>query len=289
MDDFSTEAVDCFIDCLYTGEVDSLCKPVFEDVNKIAHAFEVSWLVKRCFQFYKSDILNFEKNSYQEVFFACEIASRAHYNLKQRRYVSCFVKNLVSRDISKTMFLQRYMSDFAELSKRQLEMSIAVAGNGSHEIMRLVISYLTLVLKSRNIDKNSLMLLQLFNINKFRRENPSYFRDTANLLLEISEVSEREEVKEVVKKFVKHNNNTETNVDDVVETTEECDDDDESDEDDDFTGISTQTDVEPERGEILSADFVLCFISTFFESNNYKYFLVKSYRIASNQFVCYIS
>ena len=249
--------------------MDSLSKPIFEDVNKIAHAFEVSWLVKRCFRFYKSDILNFEKNSYQQVLFACEIASRAHYNLKQSKYVSCFVKNMLSRDISKTMFLQRYMSDFAELSKRQLEMSLAVAGDGSLEIMRLLISYMTLVLKSRDLDKNSLMLLKLFNVDKFRRENPSYFRDTANLFLEISEVSESEEVKEVVKKFVEHKNNTETNVDDVVETTEECDDDDESDEDDDFTGISTQTDVEPERGETLSADFVFCFISTFFEINNY--------------------
>ena len=276
MDDFPTEAVDCFVESLYTGEVESLCKPVFEDVNKIAHAFEVSWLVKRCFQFYKSDILNFEKNSYQEVFFACEIASRAHYNLKQSRYVSCFVKNMVSRDISKTMFLQRYMADFAELSRRQIKMALAVSGSETHEIIRILVSHITSVLKSKDLDKNSQHLLQCFKTEKFRRENPCYFRDTANLLLEISEVSESEDVKEVVKKFVEHNNNTETNVDDVVETTEECDDDDESDEDDDFTEISTQTDVELERGEILSASFVFYSVSSvlFIESINYKYFLV---------------
>ena len=40
--------------------------------------------------------------------------------------------------------------------------------------------------------------------------------------------------------------------------------------------LITQTDEEPERGEILSASFVLCFISAFFESNNNNYtFLFK--------------
>ena len=275
MEDFPTEAVDCFVESMYTGEVDSLSKTIFEDVKKIAHAFEVSWLVKRCFRFYKSDILNFEKNSYQQVFFACEIASRAHYNLKQSRYVSCFVKNMISRDISKTMFLQRYMADFAELSQRQLEMSLSVARNDFSLIMRPLTFHLTMNLKCRNLDKNTMFLLEQCDVQNFRLDHPENYEDTANLLLEISEVSEREEVKEVVKKFVEHNNNTETNVDNVVETTEECHDDDESDEDDDFTGISTQTDVEPERGETLSADFVFCFISTFFEINNYYYFLEK--------------
>ena len=132
-----------------------------------------------------------------------------------------------------------------------------MADNRSYEMMMILISHVTSALKSKELDKNSLFLLQNFDISSFRQNHPIHFKDFSNVLLEISEVSEREEVKEVVKKFVNHNNNTETNVDDVVETTEECDDDDEIDEDDDFTGISTQTDVEPERGEILSASFVL--------------------------------
>ena len=267
-------AVDCFVDSLYTGEIENLCSKIFEEVSKMGHAFEVVWLSKKCLKFYKSEVLNFKKNSYQEVLFACEIASRARY--KQSRYVSCFVKNMVSRDISKTMFLQRYMADFAELSQRQLKMSLSVARNDFSLIMRPLTFHLTMNLKCKNLDKNSILLLQQCDIQKFRPNHPENFEDTANLLLEISEVSESEEVKEVVKKFVEHNNNTETNVDDVVETTEECDDDDESDKDDDFTGMSTQTDEEPERGEILSASFVLCFISAFFESNNNNYtFLFK--------------
>ena len=261
--DFSVGAVDCFVDCLYTGEIENLCTQIFEEVSKMGHAFEVTWLSKKCLQFYENEVLNFRKNSYQEVLFACEIASRARY--KQSKYVSCFVKNMISRDISKTMFLQRYMSDFAELSQRQLEMSLSVARNDFSLIMRPLTSHLMMNLKCRNLDKNTMFLLEQCDVQKFRLDHPENYEDTANLLLEISEVSEREEVKEVVKKFVEHNNNTETNVDSVFETTEEChdDDDDESDEDDDFTGISTQTDVELERGETLSADFVFCFISTF--------------------------
>ena len=60
MDDFSKEAVDCFVEGMYTGEVDKLQKQIFEDVNKMAHVFNVSWLTKRCLKFYKIDVLNFE-------------------------------------------------------------------------------------------------------------------------------------------------------------------------------------------------------------------------------------
>ncbi|KAL5249446.1 hypothetical protein ACHWQZ_G018338 [Mnemiopsis leidyi] len=294
MDDFTAGAVNCFVDSIYTGDVGTLQKQIFEEVNKMSHVFEVSWLTKWCFKFYKSDVLNFTNNSYTEVLFACEIASRAHYNLKQTRYVTCFVKNLMSRDISKTMFLQRYMADFAELSQRQLEMSLSVSGSESIEIMRILISHITAVSKNKDLDKNSLHLLQSFNTQKFRLENPSYFRDIASLLLEISEVSECDEVKEVVTKFVRPNSGTESssskNVVDLVETTEECEDDDEDDSDDeDFPEVSTQTDVEPERGWIqavygntypLISDNTLQFITT---DNEVQKYIVLWYNLVSEE------
>ena len=115
MDDFTKPAVDCFVEAMYSGEVDKLEKGIFEDVNKMAHVFDVSWLTKRCIKFYKTDVLQFENNSYDEILFACEIASRAHYILKQSYYVRLFVRNIASREISKPIFMQRYMADFAEL------------------------------------------------------------------------------------------------------------------------------------------------------------------------------
>ena len=250
MEDFTKGAVDCFVESLYTGEVESLQKQIFEDVNKMAHVFEVSWLSKRCFKFYKSDVLNFENNSYKEILFACEIASRAHYNLKQSRYVGCFVENLVSRDISQTVFLRRYMADFAQLSKRQLEMSLAVAGKGSFDIIMILISHITSALKSKQLDNNSLFLLKNLNISSFRQNHPADHKDLADLMLEISELSDSVEVKEVVKLFAEHKSDTKAEASPskyVVDTYEESDDDEINV--GGFLDIATQTGEGTERGK----------------------------------------
>ena len=256
MEDFTKGAVDCFVESMYTGDVESLQKQIFEDVNKMAHVFEVSWLSKRCFKFYKSYVLNFENNSYQEVLFACEIASRAHYNLKQTRFVSCFVKNLMSRDISQALFLKRYMANFTELSRRQLEMSLAVAGKGSYDIMMIIMSHVTAVLKSEKLDTNSLLLLKKFGISNFRQNHPVHFKDIAALLLEISDVSESTEVKDVVKKFVEHESVSNANCSEGgVDRSEEFNDDESDDED--FSEIATQTDGEPERGKFKQLQCII--------------------------------
>ena len=201
MDDFTKEAVDCFVESLYTGEVESLKKQIFEDVNKMAHVFEVSWLNKRCLRFYKNVVLNYEKNSYQEIVFACEIASRAAHYLNQNRYVSLFIKDLLPRDFSRTLFLQRYMANFAELSRRQIDMSIRVSGNDSSIIM-ILNSHLTMNLKSKSIDQNSLYLLENFDLRKFSQNHPVLFKDTADLMLEILQGLDSSDVKNIVTTIV---------------------------------------------------------------------------------------
>ena len=158
MDDFPKPAVDCFVEAMYSGEVDKLEKGNFEDVNKMAHVFDVSWLTKRCIKFYNTDVLQFENTSYNEILFACEIASRAHYILKQSFYVRLFVRNIAAREISKPIFLQRYMADFAELSKRQIDMSLAVAGNDSNLVITSLITHVARTCKCKTIDENSLYM-----------------------------------------------------------------------------------------------------------------------------------
>ena len=202
MDDFTKEAVDCFVEAMYSGGADKLEKEIFEDVNKMAHVFNVSWLSKRCFQFYKTDVLNFDSRSYDEILFACEIASRAHYNLKQTRFVSCFVENMTFGKLGKMIFLQRYMNKFAELSKRQIDMSLAVAKDDSNLIMTVFTFHMTGLMESGKLDKNSVYLLQKFDVGKFRRNFPSQFEGVASLLDDFSNQSQTNEVKEIIKKFV---------------------------------------------------------------------------------------
>ena len=230
MDDFTKPAVDCFVEAMYSGEVDKLEKGIFEDVNKMAHVFDVSWLTKRCIKFYKTDVLQFENNSYNEILFACEIASRAHYILKQSYYVRLFVSNIASREISKTIFLQRYMADFAELSKRQIDMSLAVAGNDCNLIMITLVSHVTKTLKCKDLDENSIYVLQHFNVDKLRQNFPIDFNAMANLLTEVTDVIESSEAKGIVKNVVETScgDASYSSTDDVegIETTMDCDESD---------------------------------------------------------------
>ena len=168
MDDFAKPAVDCFVEAIYSGEVDKLDKDNFEDVNKMAHVFDVSWLTKRCLKFYKTEVLKFENNSYEEMLFACEIASRAHYNLKDSRYVSCFVKNVTFSGNGKFFFLQRYMAGFTELPRRRIDMSLAIAANDLNIISKCLVTYISFNLKCKGLDDNSLYLLQKTGCPKFR-------------------------------------------------------------------------------------------------------------------------
>ena len=53
VDDFHRDAVDCFIEAAYTGELEHINQANFRDVNKMSHVFDVSWLNKKCADYFK--------------------------------------------------------------------------------------------------------------------------------------------------------------------------------------------------------------------------------------------
>ncbi|XP_063691280.1 uncharacterized protein LOC134823676 [Bolinopsis microptera] len=203
VDDFSVEAVHCFVDAMYSGEAENMDKVNFEDVNKMAHVFDVSWLSKTSLNFFKTNVLNFKNNSYEEILFACEIASRAYFNLKQSKFVGLFVRNMTSRNVGKRAFLRKYMSDFAELSKRQMDMSIQIAGKDFNILFDCLVSHLTFVLKYTGFDENSLYLLEQVDMRLFQQRYPDQFVEVVDLMIELSGGSESGKVKELVEKVVK--------------------------------------------------------------------------------------
>ena len=57
MEDFEYDAVECFIQCLYTGDSKSLTTAVFRDLYKMADVFAVEWLRFDCSWFFQ-DLLD---------------------------------------------------------------------------------------------------------------------------------------------------------------------------------------------------------------------------------------
>ena len=246
MDDFNNDAVACFVDCMYTGEVEKLELGNFEDVHKMAHVFEVSWLRKKCAQFYRTDVLNFQNNSYTEILFACEIASRAHNKLKQSKFVSCFVRNMKDRNIGKKAFLRKYMANFAELSKPQIDMSIQIARKDPDILFEFLINYLSFGLKFTGFDENSLYLLQHVDIKRFQRSYPVQFVEFLDLMTELSEGSDSDEVKEVLEKFVNlRNDGVVSGSDEVIDDSGECSNDSGDEDLQECQDIAIQTEQTP--------------------------------------------
>ena len=94
-EDFTREAVDCFIEASYTGEVEALNKGNFRDVNKMSHVFQVSWLVARCREFFVSYVGHLNSESqYSDILFAVDEAVYLMSALKKRDLLEVVVKKI---------------------------------------------------------------------------------------------------------------------------------------------------------------------------------------------------
>ena len=96
-EDFTREAVDCFIEASYTGEVEALNKGNFRDVNKMSHVFQVSWLVARCKEFFVSyvDTLHSESD-YSDLLFAVDEAVYLQSAMKKNDFWNLVIKKMSS-------------------------------------------------------------------------------------------------------------------------------------------------------------------------------------------------
>ena len=96
-EDFSRDAVDCFIEASYTGEIEAVTVGNFRDVNKMSRVFDVSWLVARCEKYFVSylDKLDSE-SSYPDILFAVEEAVYLLSTVKKRDFLELVVKRMTT-------------------------------------------------------------------------------------------------------------------------------------------------------------------------------------------------
>ncbi|XP_063689766.1 uncharacterized protein LOC134822571 isoform X3 [Bolinopsis microptera] len=145
------------------------------------------------------------------------------------------------------------MSDFAELSKRQINMSVQIAGKELNILFDCLVSYLTFVLKYTGFDENSLYLLEQVDMRLYQQRYPDQFVEVVDLITELSEGSESGKVKELVEKVVKlRSEGVAGGSDEVLEDSQCRGDSEESDDEDVQEGcrhVAIQTD-EVKTGQI---------------------------------------
>ena len=157
-EDFSREAVDCFIEASYTGEI---TVGNFRDVNKMSRVFDVSWLVARCEKYFVSylDKLDSE-SSYPDILFAVEEAVYLLSTVKKRDFLNLVVEKIITISAAtRDSFIKQYLSDFAYSSSFNIDACIAIVNTDVHVLVELLILHLEQK-GNKSLDQSSRYLLR---------------------------------------------------------------------------------------------------------------------------------
>ena len=82
MQDFAAPAVNCFVESMYSGELENCDKTNFRDLNKMGHVFDVTWFVERCLKYFTDLVDKITGRCYEDILFVAEEAWFVEENLK---------------------------------------------------------------------------------------------------------------------------------------------------------------------------------------------------------------
>ena len=163
VDDFTKEAVDVFVEAMYSGEVKNMDNSNFREINKMAHAFHVFWLKKHCWKYFKEEIcsdLLFHKNNKCDYNVPLYCMDEAFYVLKTQKnsHFIDYVTDLLVDSTIKKIFLEKYMEDLKSMDHYQLDFIINVTGSNVEILIEALTIYLAQ--NGNSLDNNIRFILR---------------------------------------------------------------------------------------------------------------------------------
>ena len=192
-EDFSREAVDCFIEASYTGEIEAVTVGNFRDVNKMSRVFGVSWLVVRCKKYFVSylDKLDSE-SSYPDILFAVEEAVYLLSTVKKRDFLNLVVMKMCCIAITRRdSFMKEYLNDFHNLSKFKIDASIAIVKTDVQVLIEIVILHLEQQ-GNLSLDDNTRYLLKSVNLAICHQKSPDLHTKLYSVLANLQSVGKED-------------------------------------------------------------------------------------------------
>ena len=144
--EFSEAAVQVFVDAAYSGTAEGITKELFRDINKIAHVFEMSWLVDKCADYFKLLVDSVKQTSQEELLFVFEEAEYMSEHLNKQDFLDLTIKKIEIVGC-KREFLEKYLKDAEKLSPKKLDTVIKLAGTDVHIVVQAVVNQLTELFK----------------------------------------------------------------------------------------------------------------------------------------------
>ena len=140
VDDFSKDAVQCFLESCYSGDLRKITKSNFRDANKMSNVFKVSWLMKRCYGFFEKLVDELNTRSFEDNCYLFEEAMYTWASLKNKNFVEIVIKKF-SYEIVKCdqFFVPRYLNNLSCRTANELDVVIEMVGEQKQVLMKVLI------------------------------------------------------------------------------------------------------------------------------------------------------
>ena len=142
MQDFAAPAVNCFVESMYSGELENCDKTNFRDLNKMGHVFDVTWFVERCLRYFDDLVNKVTGRCYEDVLFVAEEAWFVEENLKKNDLLESVIEKLDQMSDKKSRFLKKYAKDLSDISLDQLKMVVRIAGSDTGILASILATHL---------------------------------------------------------------------------------------------------------------------------------------------------
>ena len=140
--DFGAPAVGCFVESMYSGELEKCDKSNFRDLHKMGYVFNVSWFTERCLEYFTEHVDMLTGRCYEDVLFVVEEARFVEESQKKDNFTSLVEDKLNTMRNRKSMFLKQYANDLDSISMSQLKMVIKLAGEDVGILVPILVAHL---------------------------------------------------------------------------------------------------------------------------------------------------
>ena len=179
--DSSCAAVKTFIKALYSGMI-RLETILFREINKMSHFYKVAWLVRRCDDYFAWMVEDMDVADYNDVFYILEEVIFQKDVLGHHMFLSRVVDKIKSSKNERFYFLDKYLNDYTNLTRSQIDLAVDMAGDNACLVVKIVIA--NLENKNLIMDEVSKYIITKVDLLDCLRKKKFLFEDLFDLLFE---------------------------------------------------------------------------------------------------------
>ena len=136
---FSKDAVQCFLEASYSGNIKTVSKSTFRDVNSMCHAFQVKWLAEKCFTFFQSQVNAVKHDQYGHQLYVFEEAMFVLDTHEKRNFMETVIKRFSSQRTCTQHFVINYLTETSPRSIKSLDVIIEMTAKQEHILVDFLV------------------------------------------------------------------------------------------------------------------------------------------------------